>query len=101
MIGIKDIFALLGRIVAPESKSYRHPGNRRLTGAALRNPADPFQAKRIEAATAKRERKAEKLAKDAFVMSQWNRAHGALQPVLGDALGFRVPSNLNPFYIAK
>lgn len=98
MIGIKDIFALLGRFALPSQpvKTKRRP-----TGAELRDPADRFQAQRIEAAAAKRERKAEKLAKDAFVMSKWNRAHGALQPVLGDALGFRVPSNLNPIYVAK
>ena len=99
MIGIKDIFALLGRFGVPittKAKTKARP-----TGAELRNPANPFQAQRIKAAAAKRQRKAEKLAKDAFVMSRWNRAHGGLKPVLGDTFAFCVPNNLNPFYIAE
>lgn len=61
----------------------------RPTGAALRNPADPIQAARIEAAAVKRARKAEKLERNALSSSYHN-------PCLNARL-----SNLNPFYVAK
>ena len=62
MIGIKDIFALLGRFALPSQpvKTKRRP-----TGAALRNPADFHQSNRLEAAVLKRRRKAEKLVANA------------------------------------
>lgn len=65
------------------------PSRRRPTGAKLRNPADPVQAARIQAAVAKRERKAQKLRMTASALP--NRAH---------LLSYN-RNALNPFYIAK
>lgn len=64
-------------------------GPRRPTGAALRNPADPIQAARIEAAAVKRARRADKLRMNASALP--NRAH---------LLSYN-RNSLNPFYVAK
>lgn len=47
----------------------------RPTGAALRNPADPFQAERIERAAAKRQRKGQALMANTGRATIFNRAH--------------------------
>lgn len=67
------------------------PSDHRPTGAQLRNPADPVQAARIQAAVAKRERKAEKLSRHTYESSSENMAHDT----------YRRCHALNPFYIAK
>lgn len=56
---IKTLIAMALNAFGPSSALPRT--KRRPTGAALRNPADPHQAARIEAAAAKRERKADVL----------------------------------------
>lgn len=53
----------------------RHVQPRRPTGAALRNPSHPAQAARIEAAAAKRERRAVKAESDYFTSLGGNTAH--------------------------
>ena len=50
-------------------------GVRRPTGAALRNPADPFQAERIQKAAEKRERKAVTLVYNTLASFTANLAH--------------------------
>lgn len=45
------------------------------TGAALRNPADPFQAERIVRAAAKRQRKGQALMANTGRATIFNRAH--------------------------
>ncbi len=65
--------------------------SRRPTGAQLRNSTDPVQAARIQAAVAKRERKAEKLSRHTYESSSENMAHDT----------HRRCHALNPFYIAK
>lgn len=45
------------------------------TGAALRNPADPFQSQRIQMAQEKRQRKGVKLMADTGRATIFNRAH--------------------------
>lgn len=99
MIGIKDIFALLGRLGAPASRSYLRPGNWRPTGAALRNPADFHQFNRLEAAVLKRRRKAEKLQRDTLEAATNNWAHRT--GLRGQHLAALPAGSLNPFYIAK
>lgn len=47
----------------------------RPTGAALRNPADPFQAERIQKAAEKRERKGQNLLANTGRATIFNRAH--------------------------
>lgn len=56
MWNISNLLAFLGLNLPTKQQPMR--AKRRPTGAALRNPADPVQASRIEAAAAKRERKA-------------------------------------------
>lgn len=86
--------------------SYEHRQLRRrwadpLTVRHWHNPADPAQARRIEAAAAKRERRAEKLKRDLAAAVNNNWAHGIgkrhvhLSPV-PDCSG-----RLNPFHVAK
>ncbi len=65
------------------------------------NAADPVQADRIEAATARREERAEKLARNTLESVSNNWAHGC-----GDRRLHACPvpnhtGSLNPFYIAK
>lgn len=69
--------------------------NRRPTGAALRNPADPIQAARIEAAAVKRARRAEKLKRDMGRSIFHNHAHGI------HCIAVAWKQSLNPTYIAK
>lgn len=71
------------------------PVKRFKTGAALRNPADPFQAARIEAAAAKRARRAEKLARNTGRATFHNHAHGI------HCIAVAWKQSLNPTYIAK
>lgn len=70
------------------------PSDNRPTGAQLRNPADSVQAARIEAAVAKRERKAEMLVERSTLsfINNWSTT---------DRRTGTTPNNLNPFYIAK
>lgn len=99
MISIKDIFALLGRLGAPASRSYLRPGNWRPTGTALRNPADFHQSNRLEAAVLKRRRKAEKLQRDTLEAATNNWAHVGGRRC--DLITASPIGSLNPFYIAK
>lgn len=73
----------------------------RPTGSELRNPADPAQARRIEAARLKRERRAQKLYWVAKGWVRHNTAHkdGNIQ-LPGNILS-DTPARLNPLYIAK
>ena len=87
---MKRIFSALGNAIGG---IYSTPGRStgRPTGAALRNPADPIQAARIEAAAVKRARRAVKYAKHCQRHSRANHAH---QIAVNDLV-------FNPFYIAK
>lgn len=99
MISLKYLYAMIaGAFGGQPDLNLR---GRRPTGSQLRNPADPVQAARIEAAAVKRGRRAEKLQRDAAAAVNNNWAHGIgkrhvhLSPV-PDCSG-----RLNPFYIAK
>lgn len=73
----------------------------RPTGAALRNPADPFQAERIERAAAKRQRKGVKLMADSGRMGLFNKAHrNSIHQGLAEYTAW-AGGRLNPFHIAK
>lgn len=74
MIGLKYLYAMLaGAFSGQPALNLR---GRRPTGSQLRNTADPIQAARIEAAAAKRERRAEKLGRDAVRAWQSNGTIG-------------------------
>ncbi len=75
------------------------PSDRRPTGAGLRNPADPVQAARIQAAVAKRERKAQK--RQAHTNNSWSRNVAHHKAFYAIEKGHIAPLNRNPFYIAK
>lgn len=100
MMNWKMLFAMLagsaawGSPIAAPSVNY---GRHRPTGSQLRNPADPVQAARIEAAAAKREARAEKRTAWATNSFMWNVAHYPNQ--CGGE--FNPPKTFNPFYIAK
>lgn len=88
MASLGALGAYLGFGTAPTLTNYNR--SRRPTGAQLRNLEDPVQAARIQAAVAKRERKAKK--RD--LTTQWlgeNQAHHDCANA----------QSLNPFYIAK
>lgn len=88
MIGLKYLYAMLaGAFSGQPALNLR---GRRPTGSDLRNPADPVQAARIEAAAAKRARRAKKLTAHHNHACHENLAHGR-----------GVIVNLNPFYVAK
>jgi hypothetical protein len=71
------------------------------TGAALRNPADPFQAERIERAAAKRQRKGVKLMADSGRMGLFNQAHrNSLHTGLAEYTAW-AGGRLNPFHINR
>jgi hypothetical protein len=73
----------------------------RPTGKALRNPAYPPQAARIQAAADKRVRKATKLDRDLNRSATWNGAHRAYpsDPV---AYGSNfIWNRLNPFFVNR
>lgn len=99
MIGLKYLYAMLaGAFSGQPALNLR---GRRPTGSQLRNPADPVQAARIEAAAAKRERRAQKLY---WIAKGWvrnNKTHkdGNVQ-LLGNILS-DTPARLNPIYVAK
>lgn len=87
MIGLKYLYAMLaGAFSGQPALNLR---GRRPTGSQLRNPADPVQAARIEAAAAKRARRAEKLKEWAVNSWDYNPAHHSES------------RTLNPFYVAK
>lgn len=68
MIGMTTLFAMLAAAIGPvvgKTGTAERKAKRRPVGFQLRNPVDPVQAARIEAAEAKRQRKAEKLYRDA------------------------------------
>lgn len=89
MIGLKYLYAMLaGAFGGQPALNLR---GRRPTGSQLRNPADPVQAARIEAAAAKRERRARKYADNMSRSEFYNEAHG----------GMPFAHTLNPFYVAK
>lgn len=67
------------------------------TGAALRNPADPYQAERIERAAQKRERKAVVLVENTLSSVLGNLSH-QVAPKLDRGLA-GIPRCLNPFYV--
>lgn len=91
MFGIKTLFAMLSAATCGmafgSAKTVR--ANRRPTGVQLRDPQNPHQAARLQAAKDKRQRKAEKRERDAMRSSYNN---GCLNGRL---------TNLNPFYVAK
>lgn len=87
MIGLKYLYAMLAG--AFSGQPALNTKGRRPIGSQLRNPADPVQAARIEAAAVKRARRAEKLRMTASALP--NRAH---------LLSYN-RNSLNPFYIAK
>jgi len=68
-------------------------------GAALRNPADPVQAARIEAAAVKRVHRADKLTER--TNQSWSRNYTHHKAFYAIEQGHISPLNLNPFYIAK
>lgn len=88
MWNISNLLAFLGlNFPAKQQPVYVE---RRPTGAALRNLADPVQAARIEAAAARREERAEKLQRSTAWATRHNDAHfenGAL------------PARLNPLQV--
>lgn len=95
------IFSALGSAIGG---IYSTPvrSNRRPTGAALRNPADPIQAARIEAAAIKRARRADKLQRDALESRNSNRAHIATRlDKIRMLKSYDLPNRFNPFYVAK
>lgn len=84
------LYKLIDRLAAIMTPVQRHDNHYcRPTGAALRNPADPIQAARIEAAEVKRDRRALKLERDTEQAALRNNCINARL------------SNLNPFYVAK
>lgn len=85
MIGLKYLYAMLAG--AFSGQPARNTRGRRPTGSELRNPADPAQARRIEAAAAKRTRRAEKLSRNMLESDSRNAAHDS--------------NSTDPFYIAK
>jgi len=83
---------MLNRIVKWLDGSYKVETYHRTTDARhWHNPADPVQAARIEAAAAKRERKAARVTYCASQSIRFNKAH------LGLADGIR---RANPFHVA-
>jgi hypothetical protein len=81
---------LSGNNAQPVQRVY---GNHRPTGAALRDPRDFHQSNRLEAAQTKRDRKAEKLHRQANYSADQNRAHYDQFDNLHD--------RFNPFYINR
>lgn len=73
-------------------------GPRLPTAAALRNPADPFQSERIQAAADKRRRKAQKLIRNLAEATLNNRAH-ATRSLVGGVQAY--DGRLNPFHVNK
>jgi hypothetical protein len=80
----------------PRQRSGRYG---RPTGTDLRNPADPIQAARIEAAAAKRTRRAEKLTVN-MKRTVANSAHFGFLYEAHDERVYGIPDRLNPFHIA-
>ena len=74
---------------------------RRPTGQALRNPNDPHQAARIQAAADKRARKAAKLTSNTLASHRGNRAHSIFGSVSPNGNGEIVPCRLHPFYVNR
>lgn len=95
--GMKALFGMLASLIPNDMRMPSMLGKnaglakRRPTGAALRNPEDPAQAQRIQAAARKRDRKAFQYYKHCIAHSRANTAHQRC------AAGVA----LNPFYIAK
>lgn len=88
---IKTLLAMARNAFGPSSALPRT--KRRKTGAALRNPANPHQAARIEAAASKRILRAAGLRYWTLIATDFNRAHHPQH-------GSYTPT-LNPFHIAK
>jgi len=94
MIGMKALFAMLAAALGGPTISPARPGymaKRRPTGAALRQPLERFQSDRLVAAGVKRERKADKLHRDAARSAHGNDAH---------FVNGAIPARLNPFHVA-
>ena len=89
MFKLSSLYAMLSAALGVNATPTRTYRNSRPTGAALRNPADPIQAARIEAAAVKRVRRALKLERDTEQSALRNNCINARL------------SNLNPFYVAK
>lgn len=99
MIGLKYLYAMLaGAFSGQPALNLR---GRRPTGSDLRNPADPVQARRIEAAAAKRARRAEKARDQAGRAWMSNYAHHRAFAQIHDETQVICPLSLNPFYVAK
>lgn len=100
MMNWRMLIAMLGLTSGmPRQLSGRYG---RPTGSDLRNPADPVQAARIEAAAAKRSTRACKLH-NIHARAGCNRAH-LINYEFSDAgrlIGYEIPARLNPTYIAK
>jgi hypothetical protein len=100
MFKLSSLYAMLSAALGVNATPTRTYLNSRPTGAALRNPADPVQAARIEAAAVKRARKAEKQSYQA--MRTLNGMHAVICAAYAKhEVGFACPLNLNPFYVAK
>lgn len=102
MIGMTTLFAMLAGVLGGNARPTRDYAKRRPVGFQLRNPADPVQAARIEAAQVKRQRKAEKRVQSAN--NHWNRNychHDGFRKLVGGPLQAIAPASLNPFYVAK
>lgn len=96
MIGLKYLYAMLaGAFSGQPALNLR---GRRPTGPDLRNPADPVQARRIEAAVAKRARRAGKLNWDTSMSVRNNQTTISWYGAFPDRA---CRANLNPFYVAK
>lgn len=102
MMNWKMLFAMLagsaawGSPFTSPTVDYRR---RRPKGSQLRNPADPVQAARIEAAAAKREARAEKLTLQ-MKRTVANSAHFGFLYEAHDERVYGVPDRLNPFHVS-
>lgn len=99
MMNWRMMLAMLGLTTGmPRQRSGRYG---RPTGSDLRNPAHPVQARRIEAAAAKRARRAEKARDQAGRAWMSNYAHHRAFAQIHDETQVICPLSLNPFYVAK
>lgn len=99
-ISLFDLGRTAPRTKRASSLNYRFT-DRTTDARHWHNPADPVQAARIEAAAAKRGKRARKLHNHVVDSVLPNRAHGAFLPDEDGEIRFSVVPRLNPFYIAK
>lgn len=84
---------------ARRSFLYQSEPDRTTDARHWHKPSDPHQASRIEAAAAKRERRAERLAE--ATGHSWSRNYTHHKAFYALEQGHIAPLNLNPFYLAK